>query len=120
MWFFFSIKIEYWIDTSRKIRYINGELSRNYKLHYDLDLNAVIMVADSMADRTEDATKLLNYGSSTCQKYKEQENHVYYDIPIQQGVKESITGATNQIFSYVDIRQNNLEDIQILVVYDDR
>ena len=86
--------------------------------HNDLDLNAVIMGADTIADRTQDATKLLNYGFSTCQKYEDQENHVYQDIPVRQGVKGCVTGATNQTFSYVDTSQNNLEDIQIRVVYD--
>ena len=61
----------------------------------------------------------MNYGFATCQKYEDQENHVYQDIPIRQGVKECITGATNQTFSYVDTNQNNLEDIQIRVIYED-
>ncbi len=83
----------------------------------DIDLIAVIMAAPTSADRTSDAITLLDYGFSVTQKYEDESQNIYDDIPIINGVEEVASGIAEDSFTYVETDGNDVSMIEKNVTY---
>ncbi len=76
-----------------------------------IDMIAVIMAAPSGNDRTKDAISLLDYGFGVSQKYLDQAENIYEEIPVLNGTKDTITGQGAEQFAYIDINGNDLSTV---------
>ncbi len=85
-----------------------------------IDMIAVIMAAPSGNDRTKDAISLLDYGFGVSQKYSDQGENIYEEIPVINGTKDTITGQSAEPFAYIDINGNDLSKVtKELMLFDD-
>lgn len=77
-----------------------------------IDLIAVIMAAENSKTRFSDATKLLNYGYSVCEIYKDEAMELPENIQVKQGKKESLNCRFAKEFSYLFLDSYDIENIR--------
>ena len=83
-----------------------------------VELIAVIMAADDSKIRNQNAVNLLNYGFGKCNKYEEKEKMKLDPIDIKRGKEKQIQVEQKDLFSYVDTKGSDLNNIERKVVYD--
>ena len=77
-----------------------------------IDLIAVIMAAPDYKTRFEDAVTLLNYGFGRCRMYRDEEPPALPQIPVENGVEESVGAEYAGIFSFLGINGESFSDIE--------
>jgi D-alanyl-D-alanine carboxypeptidase (penicillin-binding protein 5/6) len=78
----------------------------------DMELIAVIMAANDSKMRNKDAITLFNYGFGKCRKYVENELKPIKPVKVKRGVKENVSVAQKEPFSYVDATGADLNAIE--------
>lgn len=69
-----------------------------------IDMIAVVMSAPDHKLRFTEASKLLDYGFSKCNKYEHKyDNEKLKNIKIKKGVRDTINGVVKDSFKYVDV-----------------
>ncbi|MDE7037701.1 MAG: hypothetical protein K2O98_07050 [Lachnospiraceae bacterium] len=74
----------------------------------DMELVAVIMAAEDSKARVRDAVSLCNYGFGKCNKYQEDAGVPIKPVKLSKGVKEKISVAQEEPFTYVDTTGGDL------------
>ena len=82
----------------------------------DMELIAVIMGAETSKIRFNEATKLLNYGFSKCTKYIDETPLPATYVSINGGVKEEVLVEPMEKFTFVDVKGNNLTQIERQII----
>lgn len=77
-----------------------------------LELIAVIMAAPTSANRFQDAITLLNYGYGVCNLYKDENPPVIEQVSVSGGVKESVGGTYENVFSYLFVNGEDTSAIE--------
>lgn len=85
----------------------------------DMELIAVIMGAETSKIRFNEATKLLNYGFTQCTKYIDETPLPATYVKINGGVKDEVKVEPMEKFTYVDVKGNNLSQIEREIVLPD-
>lgn len=67
-----------------------------------IDLIAVIMAAEDSKSRFKDAVNLLNYGFGKCQLYEDTEPEKLKNLPVDGGVKDTVSLEYKDTFTYLD------------------
>lgn len=82
----------------------------------DMELIAVIMGAETSKIRFNEAIKLLNYGFSKCTKYIDETPLPATYVSINGGVKEEVLVEPMEKFTFVDVKGNNLTQIERQII----
>lgn len=77
-----------------------------------VELIAAIMAAPDYKTRFEDAVTLLNYGFGRCRMYRDEEPPALPQIPVENGVEESVGAEYAGIFSFLDVNGESFSDIE--------
>ena len=78
----------------------------------DMELVAVIMAAEDSKARVRDAVSLCNYGFGKCNKYQEDAGVPIKPVKLSKGVKEKISVAQEEPFTYVDTTGADLKGME--------
>lgn len=78
----------------------------------DMELIAVIMKAADSKTRNADAISLLNYGFRICQTYKDANDMPIEPLPLQKGVKDTVSLYYECSFNYVSVDGSDLSAIE--------
>ena len=78
----------------------------------DMELVAVIMAAEDSKARVRDAVSLCNYGVGKCNKYQEDAGVPIKPVKLSKGVKERISVAQEEPFTYVDTTGADLKGME--------
>lgn len=81
----------------------------------DIDLIAVVMTAPDYKVRFEDAVTLLNYGYSISSLYRDENKDTLPEIKVEGGVEESAGLMYEGGFSYLDVKGNDLNQVEKLL-----
>lgn len=93
-------------STSQAKFCISATAKRN-----DLSLIAVVMAAPDPKTRSKDATTLLDYGFSVCQKYVDENTLPAQAVPVRGGTKSEVSVQAKEQFSYIETKGRPLEGI---------
>lgn len=85
----------------------------------DVNLIAVVMHAADHSVRFSDATTLLNYGFSVCSIYKDDNSDLLDDLEVTGGNAETVPLTYASDFTYVDVTQQDLSQVQKTFVLPD-
>ena len=77
-----------------------------------VELIAAIMAAPDYKTRFEDAVTLLNYGFGRCRMYRDEEPPALPQIPVANGVEESVGAGYAGIFSFLGVNGESFSDIE--------
>lgn len=77
-----------------------------------VELIAVILAAPDYKARFNDALTLLNYGFATCRVYRDEEPGEIPPIPLSGGIRDTVTGRLNGIFSYMSMKGEDFGGIE--------
>lgn len=77
----------------------------------DITLIAVIMAAEDSKTRFREAVSLLNYGFGICRIYTDSSMPALADLPINNGMKDTVSLCYNGTFSYLDTEGSDLSGI---------
>lgn len=77
----------------------------------DIELVAVVMGAPDYKIRFSEAMTLLNYGYSTVQLYKDDNQNICGDVKLENAVKENLQVQAEKQFTYVCGKEEKMEDI---------
>ena len=77
-----------------------------------VELIAAIMAAPDYKTRFEDAVTLLNYGFGRCRMYRDEEPPALPQIPVENGVEESVGAVYAGIFSFLGVNGESFSDIE--------
>lgn len=78
----------------------------------DIDLIAVIMAAPDYKARFSEAVRLLDYGYANCSLYRDENKDSLNDVPVAQGVKDSMTIGYRGPFSYLSTSGEDIGQIE--------
>lgn len=78
----------------------------------DIDLIAVIMAAPDYKARFSEAVRLLDYGYANCSLYRDENKDSLNDVPVAQGVKDSVTIGYRGPFSYLSTSGEDIGQIE--------
>ena len=78
----------------------------------DIDLIAVIMAAPDYKARFSEAVRLLDYGYANCSLYRDENKDSLNDVPVAQGVKDSVTIGYRAPFSYLSTSGEDIGQIE--------
>ncbi|MBR1770617.1 MAG: D-alanyl-D-alanine carboxypeptidase [Lachnospiraceae bacterium] len=80
-----------------------------------IDLIAVVMGADTGADRFKDAQVMLQYGFNVCDVYHDNNEEPLAAMPVKGGVDREVPIAYQGSFHYLDTEGNALDQIERVV-----
>lgn len=78
----------------------------------DIDLIAVVMAAPDYKARFSEAVRLLDYGYANCSLYRDENKDSLNDVPVAQGVKDSVTIGYRGPFSYLSTSGEDIGQIE--------
>ena len=78
----------------------------------DIDLIAVVMAAPDYKARFSEAVRLLDYGYANCSLYRDKNKDSLNDVPVAQGVKDSVTIGYRGPFSYLSTSGEDIGQIE--------
>ena len=81
----------------------------------DIDLIAVVMGAETGAERFQDAQVMLNYGFSVSDLYVDANQEPLPALPIRGGVKSEAELAYQGEFRYLDMEGNSLDGVEKVI-----
>ena len=77
-----------------------------------VELIAVILAAPDFKARFADASTLLNYGYANCRMYRDEDPGTVPDAAIINGVKDTVQGRLNGVFSYLTMKGEDFGGIE--------
>ncbi|MCM1045283.1 MAG: D-alanyl-D-alanine carboxypeptidase [Candidatus Gastranaerophilales bacterium] len=80
-----------------------------------IDLIAVVMGAETGADRFQDAQVMLSYGFSVCNLYIDANEEKLPLMPVKGGVKQEAALAYQGEFRYLDMEGNALDNVEKVI-----
>ena len=83
-------------------------------------LIASVMAAPDYKTRFADAMSMLNYGFANCKLYEDKERLKLPDMPVANGVEDSVPLAYEGIFSYLSMKGEDLTAIERELVLEER
>ncbi len=82
-------------------------------------LIASIMAAPDYKARFQDAVTLLNYGYAVCRLYEDTEKLPLQEMPVKNGVQESVPLAYDGTFSYLSMNGEDLSAVEKTLVMEE-
>lgn len=83
-------------------------------------LIASVMAAPDYKTRFADAMSMLNYGFANCKLYEDKERLQLPDMPVANGVEDSVPLAYEGVFSYLSMKGEDLTAIERELVLEER
>ncbi len=83
----------------------------------DIELVAVVMACPNYKDRFSEAATLLNYGYAHCSLYQDAEEIPEEEVPVKNGVAETITGKRKESFSFLGTGGEDFSQVERVICY---
>lgn len=77
-----------------------------------VDLISVIMAGPDSKTRFQDAASLLTYGFGICSFYRDEEPPALSEVPIQKGIKDTVSCQYGDTFSYLSTTNESFSGIE--------
>lgn len=84
-----------------------------------IQLAAVIMACPNYKDRFSEAAALLNYGYANCSLYIDEDAIPEEQVPVKNGVTDSVIGVRRDSFSYLGTKGEQFADVERTICYYD-